>query len=157
MTKAFQAGLISQRTALKELRGQSEITGMWTNITNDDIEKTDDTVMQPDEGMGDMNSLLDTGGPSNRYGSEGKDNPQKDEQVPVESFPESMEDEEPNLVRTEDRRTWNEEDHPRRSDGKFGKSGGKGSTKAERVVMLLLAPEEQTGYRPEGLPISKNS
>lgn len=30
VTKAFQAGLISQRTALKELRSQSEITGMWT-------------------------------------------------------------------------------------------------------------------------------
>ena len=28
VTKAFQAGLISQRTALKELRSQSEITGI---------------------------------------------------------------------------------------------------------------------------------
>lgn len=31
VTITFQAGLISQRTALKELRSQSEITGMWTN------------------------------------------------------------------------------------------------------------------------------
>ena len=54
VTKAFQAGLISQRVALKELRQQSELTGMWTNITDEDIEKADDEVMNPDEGaMGD--------------------------------------------------------------------------------------------------------
>ena len=52
VTKAFQAGLISQRIALKELRQQSEQTGMWTNITDEDIEKADDEVMNPDEGMG---------------------------------------------------------------------------------------------------------
>lgn len=54
VTKAFQAGMVSQRTALKELRQQSEMTGMWSNITDEDIEKADDTVMQPDEGMGDL-------------------------------------------------------------------------------------------------------
>ena len=52
--KAFQAGLISQQTALKELRQQSEATGMWTNITDEDIAKADSDVMQPDEGMGGM-------------------------------------------------------------------------------------------------------
>jgi hypothetical protein len=52
VTKAFQAGLISQKVALKELRQQSELTGMWTNITDEDIEKADDEVMNPDEGMG---------------------------------------------------------------------------------------------------------
>ena len=54
VTKAFQAGLISQRTALKELRQQSELTGMWSNITDEDIEKADDEVMNADEGMGGM-------------------------------------------------------------------------------------------------------
>lgn len=54
VTKAFQAGMVSQRTALKELRQQSEMTGMWSNITDEDIEKADDTVMQPDEGMGEL-------------------------------------------------------------------------------------------------------
>jgi phage-related protein (TIGR01555 family) len=52
VTKAFQAGLISQKVALKELRQQSELTGMWTNITDEDIENADDEVMSPDEGMG---------------------------------------------------------------------------------------------------------
>lgn len=58
VTKAFQAGLISQRTALKELRAQSEITGMWTNITDEDIEKADDTIQDPNEGKGDMGGLF---------------------------------------------------------------------------------------------------
>lgn len=52
VTKAFQAGLISQKTALMELRQQSEFTGMWSNISDSDIENADDEVMQPDEGMG---------------------------------------------------------------------------------------------------------
>lgn len=52
VTKAFQAGLISQKVALKEHRQQSEMTGMWSNITDKDIENADDEVMNPDEGMG---------------------------------------------------------------------------------------------------------
>lgn len=54
VTKAFQAGLISQKVALKELRQQSEQTGMWSNVTDRDIENADDEVMVPDEGMGDL-------------------------------------------------------------------------------------------------------
>lgn len=45
-------------TVLKELRSQSEITGMWTNITDEDIEKADDTIQDPNEGMGDMDGLF---------------------------------------------------------------------------------------------------
>lgn len=62
VTKAFQAGMVSQRTALKELRQQSEMTGMWSNITDEDIEKADDSVMQPDEGMGDLMNGVFGGG-----------------------------------------------------------------------------------------------
>jgi phage-related protein (TIGR01555 family) len=51
ITKAFQAGLISQQTALKEMRSQSELTGMWQSITDEDIENADDTINNPDEGM----------------------------------------------------------------------------------------------------------
>lgn len=59
VTKAFQAGMISQRTAMMELRQQAELTGMWSNITDEDIEKADAEVMQPDEGMdGGMEGLL---------------------------------------------------------------------------------------------------
>lgn len=114
VTKAFQAGLISQRTALKELRQQSELTGMWSNITDEDIEKADDTIMQPDEGMG---SLFGSGGP------------QAGEQEPIEGFPEAMKDNSLEPRKTEDRKPWNENEHPRRPDGKFGEGG---STKAEK-------------------------
>lgn len=52
VTKAFDSGMISQRTALKELRQQSETTGMWSNITDEDIENADAEVSRPDEAMG---------------------------------------------------------------------------------------------------------
>jgi phage-related protein (TIGR01555 family) len=50
---AYNAGLISQRTALKELKQQSERTGVWTNITDEDIEHASDSVEPPGE-MGGM-------------------------------------------------------------------------------------------------------
>lgn len=39
---AEEQGLISHKTALKELRQSSRVTGRWTNITDDDIEAADD-------------------------------------------------------------------------------------------------------------------
>ena len=53
----FSGGLISQRTALKELRQSSDITGMWTNITDEDIEAADPNVQTPGEQMPDMGML----------------------------------------------------------------------------------------------------
>ena len=50
---AYNAGLISQRTALKELKQQSERTGVWTNITDEDIERASYSVEPPGE-MGGM-------------------------------------------------------------------------------------------------------
>lgn len=46
---AYNAGLISQRTALKELKQQSERTSVWTNITDEDIERASDSVEPPGE------------------------------------------------------------------------------------------------------------
>ena len=37
--EAFNAGLITKEIALKELKQQSEKTGMWSNITDEDLEK----------------------------------------------------------------------------------------------------------------------
>lgn len=37
--EAFNAGLITKEIALKELKQQNEKTGMWSNITDEDIEK----------------------------------------------------------------------------------------------------------------------
>lgn len=73
VTKAFQAGLISQKVALKELRQQSEMTGMWSNISDTDIENADDEVMNPDEGMGD---LMGMGGGGEDFQKAMKENPE---------------------------------------------------------------------------------
>lgn len=59
----YVSGLISQKTALKELRQQSEITGLFSNITDEDIDKADDTTNQgeilPDLG-GDYSGSMET-------------------------------------------------------------------------------------------------
>ena len=94
VTKAFQAGMVSQRTALKELRQQAEMTGMWSNITDEDIEKADASVMQPDEGMSDlMNGVFGT--------------------------VHEAEEKAPQPQRTSDAK-WEESKHPRQPDGRFG-------------------------------------
>jgi hypothetical protein len=48
ITTVEEAGLISQQTALKELRQGSRVTGRFTNITDEDIEAADDTLQPPD-------------------------------------------------------------------------------------------------------------
>lgn len=42
----YQAGVISQKTSLKELKQMSESTGMFTNITDEDIDNADDGTHQ---------------------------------------------------------------------------------------------------------------
>ena len=44
------------------MRQQSEMTGMWSNITDEDSDRADDSGMQPDEGMGDMMGDMMGGG-----------------------------------------------------------------------------------------------
>ena len=60
---AYNAVLISQKTGMKELRQQSEITGLFSNITDEDIDKADDSLsngeMIPDLG-GDLGGALET-------------------------------------------------------------------------------------------------
>jgi phage-related protein (TIGR01555 family) len=41
----YNLGVISPKLVLKELKQQSGITGMWTNITDDDIENASDEVL----------------------------------------------------------------------------------------------------------------
>jgi phage-related protein (TIGR01555 family) len=65
----FNAGLISQKIAMKELRQSSDQTGMWSNITDEDIEKADAELQPPGEKMGGMESIL--GGLFGEEGEEG--------------------------------------------------------------------------------------
>lgn len=52
---AYNAGLISQRTGMKELKQMGDTTGMFTNITDEDIDNADDSTHQgellPEEGL----------------------------------------------------------------------------------------------------------
>lgn len=78
----YNASLISQQTALKELRQQSEVTGMWSNITDEDIAKADSEVDMGGEldGLAGMlqsgqpqTSFIGDGGPgSGNFGHEGR-------------------------------------------------------------------------------------
>ena len=95
---AYNAGLISQRTALKELKQQSERTGVWTNITDEDIERASDSVEPPGE-MGGM--FGDMGG--------GEESPQQ-ARAPVRQGVGDAE--------------WEESEHPRDKNGKFSSAGG---------------------------------
>lgn len=47
VTDAEGAGLISKQTAMKELRQSSHVTGIFTNITDEDIEAADDVPDEP--------------------------------------------------------------------------------------------------------------
>lgn len=51
VTEVFNAGVISQKTVLTELKEQSSVTGVWTNITDEMLDAADDTVMSPMEEM----------------------------------------------------------------------------------------------------------
>lgn len=92
---AYNAGLISQRTALKELKQQSERTGVWTNITDEDIAKASETVEVPGEMGGGLLGLGEDG--------------------PAAGAPQGVGDAAPE---------WNEGAHPRDKGGKFTSGGG---------------------------------
>ena len=55
---AYNAGLISQRTALREMKQQSSRTGTWTNITDEEIMNASDEI----EPQGEMGGFPGMGG-----------------------------------------------------------------------------------------------
>lgn len=116
---AYNAGLISQRTALKELKQQSERTGVWTNITDEDIERASDSVEQPGE-MGGM-----FGGMGGEAAPDGSEELPQQERAPVRQGVEYAE--------------WNEDEHPRDKNGKFSSAGGNSNlnSSAEDVNIKL--------------------
>ena len=62
VVSVFNAGIISQKTALKELRQSAENTGMWSNITDEDIEDADSDI------LGEEVNLLNKNGIGGNYG-----------------------------------------------------------------------------------------
>lgn len=50
VTQAFEAGIVDRETAMRELRQSSDVSGVWTNITDDEIQAADDDPPAPSEG-----------------------------------------------------------------------------------------------------------
>ena len=119
---ALNAGLVSKRTALKELKQQSERTGVWTNITDADIMNASDEIEEEGEMFGDM----------------GGENTLDFENFHTQSSPETRNDKLPkeesqgplNPKLTKDS-GWNEADHPRDKKGQFAEATG-GSKRKRR-------------------------
>lgn len=63
--EVYNAGLISERVAMKELRQMSDETGMWSNITDEDIETADAKIHNQGEmgGFGEAGPIGIGGGP----------------------------------------------------------------------------------------------
>ena len=131
--QAYNAGLVSQRTALLELKQQSERTGIWTNITDADIEAANDQVEQPGEMGGDMAAMMGgeggnpQGGPEQSNGgpSAGQETPRVPQaKTPGVKTPEvktpnpGAKDSYPFSVKDDDEF---ESKHPRDEGGKFDK------------------------------------
>lgn len=56
--QAYQAGVISQQIAMKELRASGAAYNMWTNITDENIDEADDTISQPDDMSAGMEGMM---------------------------------------------------------------------------------------------------
>ena len=114
---ALNAGLVSKRTALKELKQQSERTGVWTNITDADIQKAPDEIEEEGEmgGFGGM-SFGDEGN-SQDFGPGSSSKPPDDKPPQEPGKPPQR----PKFAKDSD---WAEDDHPRDEGGRFTKGGG---------------------------------
>lgn len=86
IVSVFQCGLISQKTALKELRQSGATFGMWSNITNEEIDRADDYSDADMDELG-MSGLL----PSTPA-QEGGTDEQAGQTVPANSAGKPLED-----------------------------------------------------------------
>lgn len=102
---ALDAAIIGPKTAMQELKQSADVTGIFSNITDEQIEAADEEPPAPPE-MGE--------GPP----------------PPGEDDDEEGGGAKPGAEATDDARPFlgdadfREEDHPRREDGKFGEGGG---------------------------------
>lgn len=68
VVSAVNAGLVSPRTGLKELKQQSERTNVWTNITDEDIAKASDDISMGEMGESPQGEDMGIGGVAENYG-----------------------------------------------------------------------------------------
>ena len=68
IAQLVNAGVVSPKQALKELKAAADITGRWTNITDEEIEAADDMAGVPGEDLSAISQLL--GGTTTGRGEE---------------------------------------------------------------------------------------
>lgn len=132
---ALNAGLVSKRTALKELKQQSERTGVWTNITDADILKASDEIEEEGEmgGFGGIGEEEGGGEPPNLpHTGRGEGPGDKPPQAPGKppQAPKSVGDSD-----------WQENDHPRDESGRFTSGGGQSKRGYSRNAIRLEKKE----------------
>lgn len=139
--QVFQSGLISQRTALKELRQSGVALNMWSNITDEDIENAEtDTNPQGEEGgdmMGGMGDMM--GGEEAPEAPQGQPDPMQMAQMMQQSKQEAPQKPQKPQKPQEQPKTENEgEDKPekysalKRLLGGFRSKGGETSEQKTR-------------------------
>ncbi len=121
---ALNAGLVSKRTALKELKQQSERTGVWTNITDQDIMNASDEIEEEGE-MGGFLGMLGTQGgePGENEQNDGDSGENTGSETEGDKLPAKKErpPEKGKLTKDGD---FKESDHPRDKNGRFTSGGG---------------------------------
>ena len=60
VVEAYEAGIISQANAMKELRQSSRVTGVWSNISDEDINAADEEPPDPSELAGKGEAITQT-------------------------------------------------------------------------------------------------
>lgn len=148
VVSAVNAGLVSPRAGLKELKQQSERTNVWTNITDEDIEKASDEIDSGEmDGMGGFDMGDDGPGEAQAL-PQGKENaPQAKTpaQASIDAYMRSVAKDE-----------WDESKHPRAANGQFGTGGNKGLQKGEKSANVNAAAQTRAAYRKQLLGVKIN-
>lgn len=105
---AHDSGLVKSETAMKELKQASSETGLFTNITDEEIKEAEESADQPP--MPDV-SKPDAEDPAEKVAAASKDSAWM------------------KIKRWVTRDDWQESKHPRKKDGEFGKGGSSASSK----------------------------
>lgn len=139
---ALNAGLVSKRTALKELKQQSERTGVWTNITDQDIMNASDEIEEEGE-MGGMPGIPDFQGEEveETEKNAGDFSGNSDFKPKSDNLPEE-EERTPEKAKLTQDSDFEESKHPRDKDGKFSSGNGKAVRRRYKNKVVKLSKRE---------------
>ena len=133
---AYNAGLISQRTALREMKQQSSRTGTWTNITDEEIMNASDEI----EPQGEMGGFPGMDGEED--GAGGPDLPHAGRGGEVGDKPPEAPGKPPQAPRSVGDSDWAEDKHPRDEGGRFTSGGGAARPRKYKKKVVKLPAQE---------------